>query len=86
MVASPSTYRLNMQKAAAISTVSWISASVAPAALAAATSASDTRFPLCCTAAAIPSRAFILSEIAARPASARTSCTSVMPPGNCAAA
>jgi hypothetical protein len=44
------TYRLNMQNTAAISTVSWISTSVAPAARAAVTFPAETLSPLCCTA------------------------------------
>jgi hypothetical protein len=82
MVASPSTYRLNMQNMAAISTVSWISRSVAPAARAAATSCAVTASPLRVTAAAISSRAFSFADTGARPMSARTCSTSGMPPAS----
>ena len=63
-MASPSTYRLNMQNTAAIGTVSWISRSVASAALAWATSSAVTLSPLCCTAAAIASKVFNLVAFA----------------------
>ena len=52
IVASPSTYRLNMQNAAAIKTVSWISMSVVPAARASATCSAVTASPLRATAEA----------------------------------
>src|SRR5208283_6192737 len=75
-----------MQKTAAISTVSWISRSVAPAARASATCSAVTLSPLCCTAAAIASNVFSLADTGAVSASARTCSTSAMPPGNWAAA
>jgi len=86
IVASPSTYRLNMQNTAAISTVSWISRSVAPAARAWATSSAVTWSPPCCTAAAIASKLFSWARTGALLASERTCSTTAMPPGSWAAA
>ena len=54
-----------MQNAAAMSTASWISVSQAPAARAAATSDAVTCLPLCCTFAAIASRALSFGEMGA---------------------
>ena len=85
-MASPSTYRFIMQKAAAIRTVSWISRSVAPVARAWATRSAVTSRPLRCTAAAIASSAFSLADTGAWSASARTCSTSAIPPGSWAAA
>jgi hypothetical protein len=62
-VATPPTYRLNIQKAAAISTVSWISLSVAPCFFAFSTSSVVTCLPPLRTLPAIPSNVFSLSEI-----------------------
>lgn len=60
VAASPSTYRLNMQNAAATKTVSWMSSSPAPAARAASTSLALTSLPERCTFPAIASSAHIL--------------------------
>jgi AhpD family alkylhydroperoxidase len=86
VVARPSTYRLNMQNAAAIRTVSWISRSVAPAARAVAISSACASLPPRCTAAAMRSRAASFGVTGAVARSARTSSTSAIPSGNCAAA
>ena len=75
-----------MQNAAAISTVSWISTSVAPAARAFATASAVTIRPLTCTRPAILSSARILPETGAVPASASVCRTAAAPPGSCAAA
>jgi hypothetical protein len=86
-VPSPSTYRLNMQKVAAISTVSWISRSVAPAPRARATAASETSLPSTRTSEAISSSARIFPDTGASPAgppSAASTCSA--PPGSSAAA
>ncbi len=70
-----------MQNAAAMSTVSWISVSDAPAALASATCCLETRFPPSWTAPAMASRALSLSETGADSRSAHTCSTNVMPSG-----
>ncbi|MEU9828485.1 hypothetical protein [Micromonospora chersina] len=78
-VPSPSTYRLNMQKAAAISTVSWISTSVAPSVRAAATKSSVTSLPPRCTAPAMSSSVRILADTSAPSTSSCTCSTRAMP-------
>ena len=64
-VASPSTYRLYIENAAAMSTVSWMSRSVAPCSRAASISSFVTLLPSIWTCSAIASNAFSFSEIAA---------------------